>query len=62
MVKRSYRTDEIVVHWNSELCIHTAICLNALPHVFNVQAIPVGDIEGIRAGELIDGNRRRGLS
>ncbi len=52
MVKRSYRTDAIVVHWDSDLCIHTAICLNALPHVFDVQASPWITIDADSAEEI----------
>jgi uncharacterized Fe-S cluster protein YjdI/CDGSH-type Zn-finger protein len=52
MVKRSYRTDEIVVHWNSELCIHTAICLNTLPGVFDVQARPWVTADAAGADEI----------
>ena len=52
MVERSYRTDEITVHWNSELCIHTAICLNALPRVFNAETRPWIAIEDASADEI----------
>lgn len=52
MVKRSYRTDKITVHWNSELCIHTAACLNALPQVFNVGEKPWIAIENAGADEI----------
>lgn len=52
MVRRSYHTDKIVVHWNSDLCIHTAICLNTLPRVFNVQAAPWVKIDAGTADEI----------
>ncbi len=52
MVERSYRTDKITVHWDSELCIHTAVCLNALPQVFNVEAKPWIAIEDASADEI----------
>ncbi len=52
MVERSYRADKITVHWNSELCIHTAVCLNALPQVFNVEAKPWIAIEDASADEI----------
>ena len=44
MTKRDYSTDEIVVHWDSALCIHSGICLQALPDVFNVEARPWVDV------------------
>lgn len=49
MVERSYSTDRIAVHWNSELCIHTAICLNALPDVFDVNRRPWMEIDAADA-------------
>lgn len=52
MVKRSYQTDAIQVQWNSELCIHTAICLNALPAVFDVQARPWISVDSATVDEI----------
>lgn len=40
MVKRKDETDELVVHWDSQRCIHTAICLNLLPEMFDVGDAP----------------------
>ena len=34
-VAREYRDDKIVVYWAPEYCIHTAMCLNAEPDVFD---------------------------
>jgi uncharacterized Fe-S cluster protein YjdI len=34
-VEREYRDDKIVVYWAPEFCIHTAMCLNAEPDVFD---------------------------
>jgi len=52
MVKRSYRTDEIVVHWDSDLCIHSANCLKGLPAVFSVRARPWIAVEAATADEI----------
>lgn len=52
MVKRSYRTDDIVVHWDSELCIHAAMCLRGLPNVFDVASSPWIAIEAAPADEI----------
>ncbi len=35
-VAREYRSDEIVVSWEPEYCIHAANCLKGLPQVFDV--------------------------
>lgn len=37
---RTYESAEIRVHWDASRCIHTAICLQMLPAVFDVQARP----------------------
>lgn len=39
-VRKDYATDEIVVHWDSARCAHTANCLNALSAVFDVRRRP----------------------
>ena len=58
MVKRSYQTDAITVKWNSQLCIHTAICLNTLPSVFDVQARPWIAVDGATAQEIAEAVER----
>lgn len=52
MAKRDYRTDEIVVHWDSSRCIHTGICLRSLHAVFNVQASPWVDVQAATTDEI----------
>ncbi len=39
-VRKDYATDDLVVHWDSARCIHSANCLNALPAVFDVRRRP----------------------
>lgn len=52
MVKRSYSTDKITVHWNSQLCIHTGVCLNLLPQVFDLATTPWIAIENASADAI----------
>lgn len=40
MARRTYDGDGIRVLWNSELCIHSAVCLQGLPEVFDLDARP----------------------
>src|SRR5918998_115392 len=40
VVTRRYDTDELTVFWDAQRCIHTGICLRALPDVFDVNARP----------------------
>jgi CDGSH-type Zn-finger protein/uncharacterized Fe-S cluster protein YjdI len=47
--RRTYETDRIRVHWDSDKCIHTARCLNALPQVFDVGRRPWIDVEAADA-------------
>ncbi len=52
MVKRTYESTQIRVYWNSDRCIHTAICLKALPGVFDVQRRPWIAINAAEADEI----------
>ena len=49
MAKRQYRTDQVVVHWDSSRCIHTGFCLKALPTVFDTSRRPWVDIDAADA-------------
>lgn len=40
MPERDYRAEGITIHWSSDLCIHSANCLRALPTVFDTEARP----------------------
>lgn len=51
-VRKDYRTDAIVVHWDSARCIHSANCLNALPDVFDVRRRPWVRIAAASADEI----------
>jgi CDGSH-type Zn-finger protein/uncharacterized Fe-S cluster protein YjdI len=44
--RRAYETAAIRVHWNSARCIHTGICLRALPAVFDTGRRPWVDLAG----------------
>ena len=39
-VRRDYSTESIVVHWDSERCIHSGNCFTSLPDVFDVRRRP----------------------
>ncbi len=40
MPQKDYTAESIVIHWDSDLCIHSANCLRALPTVFDTAARP----------------------
>ena len=52
MTKRNYEAEGIRVHWDSDLCIHTAICLNGLPEVFDTQRRPWIDVNAADADRI----------
>lgn len=52
MAERDYRTDEIIVHWDSSRCIHTGICLRSLHNVFNLRQTPWVDVKAATADEI----------
>lgn len=39
-VERVYRTNQIAVYWEPQLCIHTANCIRSQPEVFNPKRRP----------------------
>ena len=40
MGKHTYENDDIIVTWDSEVCIHSAECINNLGTVFDVKSKP----------------------
>lgn len=52
--RRSYSNEAIVVHWDSARCIHTGICLRALPAVFDTSRRPWVDITAADADSIAD--------
>lgn len=54
MVQRDYARPELTVHWDSSRCIHTAVCLRALPEVFDVRRRPWIDVEAAPAEAVAD--------
>lgn len=40
MSVKNYETDELIIHWNAELCEHAAKCVKGAPEVFDVSRRP----------------------
>lgn len=53
-VERTYRTEQIAVYWEPQLCIHTANCLKALPAVFDVRRRPWVLVDAAPADAIAD--------
>jgi CDGSH-type Zn-finger protein/uncharacterized Fe-S cluster protein YjdI len=57
MTQRDYvHTDQagggIVIHWDSETCVHSAVCLRTLPSVFRARRRPWVDPDGADADAI----------
>lgn len=50
---REYRNSELIVYWDSTLCIHVSECVKALPQVFRPQERPWVNLEAASAAEII---------
>ena len=53
MAKRDYRTEELIVHWDSSRCIHTGICLRSLHEVFNLRATPWVNVQAATTEQIV---------
>lgn len=51
-VEREYRDDHIVVYWAPKYCMHSAVCLNAEPRVFDVRRRPWIVLDGADADRV----------
>ena len=52
MAKRTYENDDIIVYWDSDLCIHVAECLKGNNEVFNLNQRPWVDLSKAPAEEI----------
>jgi uncharacterized Fe-S cluster protein YjdI/CDGSH-type Zn-finger protein len=52
--QREYRSDQIVVYWEPQLCIHTARCLRGLPQVFDINRRPWVKVEAASADQIAE--------
>ena len=54
MAKKEYSNDEITVVWQPDLCIHSAICAQGLPKVFDPNRRPWVDLSQAETQTIID--------
>jgi uncharacterized Fe-S cluster protein YjdI/CDGSH-type Zn-finger protein len=52
VARREYASPGIVVHWDSDLCIHTGRCLRSLPEVFDTGRRPWVTVDAAAADEV----------
>jgi uncharacterized Fe-S cluster protein YjdI/CDGSH-type Zn-finger protein len=55
---RTYTAGELTVFWDAPRCIHTAICLRALPDVFNIRQRPWVQLDKASVDAVIDAVER----
>ncbi len=51
---KEYTNGEITVVWKSQACIHSGVCLKALPNVFNLKQKPWVNMEADSTDKIID--------
>lgn len=44
---RTYTKDKLTIEWYSDKCIHCTRCITELPQVFNLEARPWVNLEGV---------------
>ncbi len=52
-MKKEYSNDEVKVVWQPDLCIHSAICAQGLPQVFDPNRRPWVDLSQAEASAII---------
>jgi uncharacterized Fe-S cluster protein YjdI/CDGSH-type Zn-finger protein len=58
MVTRTYESGDLTVYWDAERCIHTGVCLRALPAVFDVKARPWVSLDNADADAVVTAVRK----
>ncbi len=53
-ISKKYSNGEVTVVWQPHLCIHSAICFNGLPEVFNPRERPWVKIDQASTERIID--------
>lgn len=53
MEQKTYKNDDITVVWEPSKCIHSALCFNGLPRVFNPRKKPWITMEGSTSEAII---------
>ena len=53
MATRTYRNDEIEILWDSSRCIHSGLCLQGYPEVFDVDRRPWVELAGSTTDQVV---------
>ena len=52
MGKHKYSNNKITVHWDSEVCIHSTVCIKNLGKVFDINKKPWVNVDGAKQEEI----------
>lgn len=55
---KEYSNGEITVVWQPDKCIHSELCFNGLPEVFNPKSRPWVNVEGAASQKIMDQVKR----
>lgn len=53
MVIKEYTNGELTIIWQPEMCVHSGICVQTLPKVYNPKERPWVKVENATTDELI---------
>lgn len=53
-IVKEYTNGEITVVWKPGICMHSTICFNGLPEVFDPKARPWIDMDGAKTEQIIE--------
>lgn len=54
MVAKDYERDGLTVHWDSQICMHSGVCVRALPGVFRPKEQPWIDIQAADVEQIVE--------
>lgn len=54
MERKEYSNGEITIVWQPKLCVHSGVCVNTLPKVYNTKEHPWIKPENATTQELIN--------
>lgn len=52
--KHKYSNDKLTVHFDANVCIHSKVCVNGMPEVFNTKEKPWVNMQVDAADEIAD--------
>ena len=55
---QEYKTDEIIVHFDPRICIHSGVCVMGLRAVFHVEKRPWVNVQGASAEAIAEQIKR----